>query len=102
MFTEDLLKERLILVTGGGSGLGLSMSRRFLDLGAQVGIVGRKSERLDEALQGLDVPEDRKAAYAADIREPEELDLAVAAISDQLGPIDVLLNNAAGNFLAAS
>src|SRR5688500_1279832 len=102
MFTEDLLKDRVVLVTGGGSGLGLSMTRRFLELGARVGIVGRTPERLKEALDTLDVPEDRKAAHPADIREPEEIDQAVAALSDALGPIDILVNNAAGNFLAAS
>jgi NAD(P)-dependent dehydrogenase (short-subunit alcohol dehydrogenase family) len=102
MFTEDLLKERVVLITGGASGLGLSMAKRFLDLGAKVGIVGRKPERLAQALQTLDVPEDRKSAHAADIREPDEIDQAVATISDALGPIDILVNNAAGNFLAAS
>ena len=102
MFTDDLLKNRVILVTGGGSGLGLSMTRRFLELGAKVGIVGRNPERLAAAMQTLDVPNDRKAAHHADIREPEEIDIAVGAISDELGPIDTLVNNAAGNFLAAS
>lgn len=102
MFTDDLLKDRVVLVTGGGSGLGLSMTRRFLDLGAKVGIVGRNSERLADAMQTLDVPDERKAAHPADVREPDEIDRAVAAIGDALGPIDILVNNAAGNFLAAS
>lgn len=102
MFSEDLLKEKVVLVTGGGSGLGLSMTRRFLDVGARVAIIGRTESRLQEALDSLDVPEDRKAAHSADIREPEQVDEAVAAISGRLGPIDILVNNAAGNFLAAS
>lgn len=102
MFTEDLLDDKVVLVTGGGSGLGLSMTRRFLELGAKVGIVGRSPERLATAMETLDVPEDRKAAHHADVREADEIDNAVAAISDALGPIDILVNNAAGNFLAPS
>lgn len=102
MFADDLLKDRVVLVTGGGSGLGLSMTRRFLELGAKVGIVGRSPERLAAAMQTLDVPENRMAAHHADVREAEEIDLAIGAITDELGPIDILVNNAAGNFLAAS
>jgi NAD(P)-dependent dehydrogenase (short-subunit alcohol dehydrogenase family) len=100
MFTEDLLKERVVLITGGGSGLGFSMAQRFLGLGARVGILGRSAERLQNALDTLDVPQDRKAAHPADVREPEQVDLAVAAIADHLGPIEILVNCAAGNFLA--
>jgi NAD(P)-dependent dehydrogenase (short-subunit alcohol dehydrogenase family) len=78
------------------------MTKRFLELGARVGIIGRSEERLRNALDSLDVPEDRKAAYPADIREAEQVDDAVAAIADRHGPIEILVNNAAGNFLAAS
>lgn len=102
MFSQDLLKEKVVLVTGGGSGLGLSMTRRFLEVGAKVAIIGRTESRLQAALDSLDFPEDRKAAHSADVREPEQVDEAVAAISDRLGSIDILVNNAAGNFLAAS
>jgi 3-oxoacyl-[acyl-carrier protein] reductase len=70
------------------------MTKRFLELGARVGIIGRSEERLRNALDSLDVPEDRKAAYPADVREAEQVDVAVAAIADRLGPIEILVNHA--------
>jgi NAD(P)-dependent dehydrogenase (short-subunit alcohol dehydrogenase family) len=101
MFTKDLLKDRIVLVTGGGSGLGLSMTTRFLELGARVGITGRSEDRLDSAREKLAAGE-RVASAPADVREPDSLEAAVSHIEDALGPIDILVNNAAGNFLAPS
>jgi NAD(P)-dependent dehydrogenase (short-subunit alcohol dehydrogenase family) len=102
MFSSDALKDRTILVTGGGSGLGLSMTRHFLALGARVGILGRNEERLDEAISGLEAGADRVAGTPADVRDADGLDAAVATLEERLGPFDGLINNAAGNFLAAS
>jgi NAD(P)-dependent dehydrogenase (short-subunit alcohol dehydrogenase family) len=101
MFTKDLLKDRVVLVTGGGSGLGLSMSTRFLELGARVGITGRSEDRLDSAREKLGAGE-RVASAPADVREPDSVEAAVSHIEEALGPIDTLVNNAAGNFLAPS
>jgi len=102
MFATDALQDRTILVTGGGSGLGLSMTRRFLQLGARVGIVGRSEERITEAIAGLEGGGDRIAGTAADVRDADALDAAVAILEERLGPFDGLVNNAAGNFLAPS
>ena len=102
MFATDALQDRTILVTGGGSGLGLSMTRRFLQLGARVGIVGRSEERITEAIAGLEGGGDRIAGTAADVRDADALDAAVATLEERLGPFDGLVNNAAGNFLAPS
>jgi NAD(P)-dependent dehydrogenase (short-subunit alcohol dehydrogenase family) len=102
MFATDALQDRTVLVTGGGSGLGLSMTRRFLQLGARVGIVGRSEERITEAIAGLEGGGDRIAGTAADVRDADALDAAVAILEERLGPFDGLVNNAAGNFLAPS
>lgn len=99
MFLPDTLDDRVVLVTGGGSGLGLSMAARFLSLGARVGIIGRSQERLEAAVEKLGAS---AAAAVADVREPDQVDAAVASLQERLGPIDILVNNAAGNFLAAS
>jgi len=101
MFAEDALKDRVVLVTGGGSGLGLSMAARFLALGARVGIVGRNEDRLRGALTTLDAG-DRAAAATADVREPDQVETALDTIEAALGEIDTVVNNAAGNFLAAT
>lgn len=102
MFKADLLENRVVLITGGGSGLGLSMARRFLELGARVGIIGRSQQRLSAALEQLGAPGDRVAAAAADVREPEQIESALQQLEDTLGPVGILVNNAAGNFLAPS
>lgn len=102
MFANDLLKDRTLLVTGGGSGLGFSMTSRFLELGGKVGIIGRSEARLAAAKEKLSEHGDRVSTAMADVREPEEVERAVQAIETALGPVDVLVNNAAGNFLAAS
>jgi NAD(P)-dependent dehydrogenase (short-subunit alcohol dehydrogenase family) len=101
MFSTDVLDGRVILVTGGGSGLGLAMSARFLEVGARVGILGRSEARLATALESLGAGE-RSAAAVADVRDPDQVEAAVGTLEERLGPIDVLVNNAAGNFLAAS
>lgn len=101
-FAPDLLQGRVVLVTGGGSGLGLSMAERFLQLGARVAITGRREERLREAAQRLDPRGAHVHAHAADVREPEAVEAAVEAVESALGPIDAVINNAAGNFLAAT
>lgn len=100
----DLLAGRVALVTGGGSGLGLAMASRFAALGARVAITGRKEERLREAAGviagaggGGEV-----FTHAADVREAEAVEAMVAGVEGALGPVDILVNNAAGNFLAAS
>lgn len=99
-FRDDLLQGRTVLVTGGGSGLGLSMAKRFVALGARVAITGRNEERLRGAAREIDASGERVFAHPADVREFEQVEALVEAAERALGPIDVLVNNAAGNFLA--
>jgi len=100
IFSPELLRDRVVLVTGGGSGLGLSMAKRFAELGARVAITGRRAERLQEAVGEIDPSGERVFAHPADIREFDQVEELVAAVEERLGPIDSLVNNAAGNFLA--
>lgn len=102
MFRDDLLAGKSVLVTGGGSGLGLSMSKKFAALGARVAITGRSAERLAEGAEQIDPTGERVFTTPCDVRDFAQVESAVAAVADHFGGIDVLVNNAAGNFLAAT
>src|SRR5947207_29915 len=100
MFNEKLLAGRRILVTGGGTGLGKSMAARFLELGAEVHICGRRKAVCDEtATELMDLYGGRVTSHGVDIRNA----LAVAEMIATLfreGPLTDLINNAAGNFIS--
>ena len=93
MFQTGLLEGRTIVVTGGGSGLGAEMARRFASLGAQVVVIGRRKEPLDVVAASVG-----GQAFSCDIRDFG----AVQDVASRLDRVDGLVNNAAGNFLAAS
>lgn len=99
---DDALQDKIILVTGGGSGLGLSMSAGFMALGASVAIAGRSESRLEAAAARLDPSGERVHAHAADVRDAAQVADLVNAVVERFGRIDALVNNAAGNFLAAT
>jgi len=100
MFQKDLLQGRTILLTGGGTGLGRSMAVRFAELGANIFLVARREEPLKEAVEVIRA-KGAKASYAlADVREFDAVEKAIAAAEKELGTIDTLVNNAAGNFIA--
>jgi NAD(P)-dependent dehydrogenase (short-subunit alcohol dehydrogenase family) len=94
VYAPDLLKDRVVVVTGGGSGLGAEMARRFAGLGAQPVLLGRTKEKLDRVVSEIG----RGTAIACDVRDAA----AVAAAADRIDRVDALVNNAAGNFLAAT
>lgn len=100
MFEKGLLKGKRILVTGGGSGLGAAMGRRFVGLGAELIICGRRPELLEAtAAQLRGNPGAKVAAIQCDIRDGA----AVEAMMDTIwhdAPLDVLVNNAAATFIA--
>jgi NAD(P)-dependent dehydrogenase (short-subunit alcohol dehydrogenase family) len=105
MFDPKILAGRSILVTGGGSGLGLAMAKTFAAHGAQVTIAGRRREKLEAAAAEIAAAarEGGGAAYLdADIRDPEAAQKLVAFAVARFGKVDALVNNAAGNFLAFS
>lgn len=100
MFERDLLREKRILITGGGTGLGKGMAKRFLELGAAVYICGRRHHVLEETVSGLDrVTPGKIRGIACDVRDVAGVEEMIASIW-QDGALDVVVNNAAGNFLA--
>lgn len=103
MFTSDLLKDKFALITGGGSGLGLSMAKRFAGLGARLAICGRNAERLAEGAQVIQAAGDREViTFVCDVRDHDAVTQALDALVEKHGLPDILVNNAAGNFLAAT
>jgi len=100
MFRSDLLKDKVIVVTGGGTGLGKSMATRFAELGAKLVLTSRSMEHLESAAADLRQKGAEALAIPCDVRQPESVEAMVKSAVDKLGKIDVLVNNAAGNFLA--
>jgi NAD(P)-dependent dehydrogenase (short-subunit alcohol dehydrogenase family) len=100
MFVDDLLRNKRILITGGGTGLGKSMAHHFLELGAEVLICGRRAEVLEETAKELAEATGGSIGWRPlDIRDADAVEETVDAFWKE-APIDVLVNNAAGNFLA--
>lgn len=100
MFTRDLLKDKCILITGGGTGIGRAMAERFLQLGATVYICGRRAEVVQETATELAASTGgRIEGFACDVRNADDVEALIAKLW-ALAPLDVLVNNAAGNFLA--
>jgi len=102
MFLPDLLKGKTILVTGGGTGLGKAMGTRFLELGANLVICGRREDVLKATSAELNKKfKDRVGWHVCDIRDPASVEAMVAA-QWKRAPLDALVNNAAGNIAARS
>ncbi|MGA7889513.1 MAG: SDR family oxidoreductase [Candidatus Sulfotelmatobacter sp.] len=100
MFRDDLLRNKRILITGGGTGLGKAMARRFLQLGATVYICGRREEVLEETATELSIATKGPIhALPCDVRNLDAVEAMIDSIW-KAGPLDVLINNAAGNFIA--
>ena len=102
MFASDLLKDKVLVVTGGGSGLGAEMARRFAALGAHSVVMARKLDRLEKVAGEIRAAGGKATALACDVRDAAGVAAAADEIEKKLGRIDGLVNNAAGNFLAAS
>jgi len=98
MFNPDLLKNRRVLITGGGTGLGKGMAARFLELGATLYICGRREEVLKNTAAEL-APKGPIQALACDVRHLDAVEQMIDSIWTA-GPLDILVNNAAGNFIA--
>jgi NAD(P)-dependent dehydrogenase (short-subunit alcohol dehydrogenase family) len=96
VFARDLLKDRVIVVTGGGSGLGAEMAKRFSELGARIAVLGRRKEKLDAVIAQLG----SGLAISCDVRDAKAVEEAAARVASEMGQVDCLVNNAAGNFLA--
>jgi NAD(P)-dependent dehydrogenase (short-subunit alcohol dehydrogenase family) len=100
MFEKNLLAHKRILVTGGGSGLGAAMGRRFAELGAELIICGRRTELLEQTASSLRSDLGAKVTtITCDIRDGAAVDTMMDTIWRE-APIDVLVNNAAATFIA--
>lgn len=98
IFGNHLMKGRTVFITGGGSGINLGIAKNFAAVGANIGICGRTQERLDAARKELEAMGAKVFAAAADVRDYQALDAAIARCETELGPMSVLICGAAGNF----
>jgi citronellol/citronellal dehydrogenase len=101
IYAPGLFSGQVALVTGGGSGIGLSTAREMAFLGAKVAICGRKAEKIDAARALLEADGVHAAdvhGASCDIREPEQVAAFVGSVMERFGRIDVLVNNAGGQF----
>jgi len=98
-FASGLYRGKTVFITGGGSGINLGVARNFAALGASIGICGRTQAKLDAAAEELRALGANVCAVAADVRDYGALEKAFAQSREALGPMDVLVCGAAGNFL---
>src|SRR5260370_13785229 len=101
IFGEGLLDAKAAFVTGGGSGIGQRIAERFAEQRAKVVLVGRKQEKLDAAAAAIRERGGQAVTAALDVRDYDKVAAAVKKTRDELGPIDIVLCAAAGNFPAA-
>ena len=99
MFTASTLKDRVAIVTGGGTGLGLAIARRLGELGADIAVGSRNAAHLEQGPAELRHAGLDPLAIQIDVRKPEQVDEMVARVVRHFGRIDILVNNAAGNFI---
>ena len=101
MLKENSLKGKTVLVTGGATGLGKSMATYFLELGANIVIASRKQEALDKAKGELvNLHGGNVVSISCDVRNYDEVENTLGKIKEQFGRLDILVNNAAGNFIS--
>lgn len=101
MYKEDLLKGKVAIITGGGTGIGKSMATRFSELGATIIICSRKLDVLGQTAKEIsDITGNVVEAYQLDVRNPSDIEKLIEQIDQEYGKIDILINNAAGNFIS--
>ncbi len=101
MLRDDALKGKTVIVTGGGSGLGKAMTRYFLELGANVAITSRNLEKLQTTAKELEEETGGKCfPVQCDVRHYDQVEEMLEKTLEEFGSVDVLLNNAAGNFIS--
>ncbi len=102
IFAEGILNDRVAFVTGGGTGITGGVARALAEAGAAVALVSRKLEHLEPAAAAINQNSGRAIAVAADVRDTEAVEKAVATTIEHFGKIDIVVNGAAGNFLCAA
>src|SRR3954469_13769370 len=99
MFEAQLFKDQVAVITGGGTGLGLAIATRLGSLGARIAIASRNSEHLEAGCAALRAAGIDALAVQLDVRKPEQVDEMVVRTVKHFGSLDILINNAAGNFI---
>ena len=102
IFAPDLLQGQVALVTGGGTGIGLGIASCLAASGAAVVLASRKPEHLEPAAESLRAKGARVSAVPTNVREPDAVRSTVERVVEEYGRLDLLVNNAAGNFYAPS
>ena len=102
IFREGILTGRVAFVTGGGTGITGGVARALAESGAKVALVSRKMEHLEPAATSINANGGDAFAIAADVRQPDEVERAIAETIERFGHLDILVNGAAGNFLCAA
>jgi len=100
MFEKDILKNKVVLITGGGTGLGKSMAMRFAELGAILVIASRRKEVISEAKSQIKEIGAEALGLQCDVRDTDQVNSMVIDTLNQFNKIDILINNAAGNFIS--
>jgi NAD(P)-dependent dehydrogenase (short-subunit alcohol dehydrogenase family) len=101
MLRDNALSDKVIVVTGGGSGLGKAMTKYFLELGAKVAITSRDLEKLKTTATELESETGGMCLpIQCDVRHYDQVEVMLAEVLKTFGRVDVLLNNAAGNFIS--
>lgn len=101
IFRPDAFLDKVIIVTGGGSGIGRCTAHELASLGAQVIVTGRKQEKLDHVVQEINQDGGKATGLVCDIREEEQVKNTITSVIGQFGKIDGLVNNAGGQFPSA-
>src|SRR6187431_2417335 len=99
MFAQDLLKDQVAVITGGGTGIGLAIAKRLGGLGARIAIGSRNSLHLEQGCAALRECGIDALALQVDVRVPDQVDEMVERTVKHFGSLDLLVNNAAGNFI---
>jgi NAD(P)-dependent dehydrogenase (short-subunit alcohol dehydrogenase family) len=99
MFEANLLKDQVAVITGGGTGIGLAIATRLGRLGARIAIASRNAEHLEQGSNALRETGIDALAIQLDVRNPEQVDEMVLRTVKHFGGLDILVNNAAGNFI---
>ena len=102
IFRAGLLDGQVAIVTGGGTGIGLGVSELLAELGAHVVLASRKPENVEPAAERIRAAGGKASAVSVDVRDQERVRAMVEQVTNEQGRIDVLVNNAAGNFYAPS
>ena len=102
IFADALLQDKVALVTGGGTGIGRGIALAMSACGAHVVLASRNALHLDEAAAEISAQGGHALGVVTDVRQPQQVDAMLAAAVKAFGRVDILVNNAAGNFLASA